>query len=414
MRARVILAAPGIRGEPSLVAAAIQAGVEVIRRPVDAADLLAAAAMEPTTAVVIGAELPRISLDLIARLEPSRRRVIGLVDCGDSVDAGDSHTQRAQLEAFGLSDVVACQAEPAETMAQIAALLVSHQDQSPLLQVASDTDVWEEIIPAGEGQLIAVWGPAGAPGRSAVAVELSAELARRRQRTCTVDADTYAPALAMRLGVLDDVSGLIVACRHADNGSLSTRTLLSSTRLLDDRWYLLSGLGRSERWPDLRPAALERLWSTCRKTFDRTVIDVGSCLEAGNPMSLPGFAVERNEASRSALKRADGILAVTRPDALSMTRLLSALPQVRELTPGTPVSIVMTHVERRDRRPARLRESLLRAGFDLPVNEIPVDARSYGRALDRGSTVRHVAPTSKSCRGVRDLAQVLVQAAAAA
>ncbi|MFM7147620.1 MAG: hypothetical protein ACKOW5_14970, partial [Actinomycetales bacterium] len=154
-------------------------------------------------------------------------------------------------------------------------------------------------------------------------------------------------------------------------------------------------------------------------TFDTTIIDVGSCLEAGHPMSLPGFAVERNEASRSALTRANGVVAVTRPDALSVTRLLNALPQVRELTTGTLVCVAMTHVDRRDRRPARLRELLLRAGFDLPVNEIPVDARSYGRALDRGSTVRQVAPTSRSCRGVRDLAQVLmrdlpVQAAAAA
>ncbi|MFM8350074.1 MAG: CpaE family protein, partial [Actinomycetales bacterium] len=380
MHARVILAAPGIRNEPGLVAAALIAGVEVARRPVDAADLLAAATMEPTTAVVVGAELPRLSLDVIARLEPTRRRVIGLVDGVDAVDSVESQRQRAQLEVFGLTDVIACHAEPTETMSQIAAHLASHQDQSPVPQVSSDTDVWEEILPTGKGRLIAVWGPAGAPGRSALTIELSAELARKRQRTCTVDADTYAPSLAMRLGVLDDVSGLIVACRHADNGSLATRSLLSTTRLIDDRWYLLTGLGRSERWPDLRPAALERVWSTCRKTFDTTIIDVGSCLEAGHPMSLPGFAVERNEASRSALTRANGVVAVTRPDALSVTRLLNALPQVRELTTGTLVCVAMTHVDRRDRRPARLRELLLRAGFDLPVNEIPVDARSYGRA----------------------------------
>ena len=399
-RPRVIIAAPGLRNEPGLVAAAVSAGIQVVRRPVDAADLLAAAVLEPTTAVVVGVDLPRISLDVIARLEPAQRRVIGI---------WDAQGQDAEFKALGVQTVLDCTVDPANVIAQLMSLLAPRAEVAPDPSAPRDTDLWEEITPAGPGRLIAVWGPAGAPGRSTIAIELSAELARKRLRICTVDADTHAPALAMRLGVLDDVSGLIVACRHADNGSLATRSLLSTTRLIDDRWYLLTGLGRSERWPDLRPAALERLWTICCKTFDATVVDIGSCLETSPAQALPGLAVERNAAALSALTRADGVLVVARPDALSVARLISGLPHVCELAGDSPIRVVMTHVERRDRRPARFRELLRRAGFDLPLHEVALDARSFSRALDRGTTMRQVAPTSRSRRGIRELGDALAQ-----
>ena len=397
---RVILAAPGIRTEAGLVAAAASAGVQVVRRPVDAADLLAVASMEPSTPVIVGVDLPRMSLDVITRLDPARRSVIGVFDT--------SH-QREKLRAFGVVNLLECQTDPAETVAQIAGLLIpGEEEQSPTDDTSPDTDLWEHLVPTGQGKLIAVWGPPGAPGRSTVTIELAAELARKRQRTCIIDADTYAPALAMRLGVLDDVSGLIVACRHADNGSLTTRTLLSATRLIDDRWYLLTGLGRSERWPDLRPAALERLWASCRSTFDTTVIDLGSCLEASQ-MPMTGLGMERNAAARGAAVRADGVVVVTRPDALSVTRLLNALPQMHDLVGDTPMRVVITHVERRDRRPTKLRDLLLQAGFDLPVTEIALDTRAYSQALNRGTTTRQVAPMARSRRAVRELARALIE-----
>lgn len=397
---RIIVAAAGVGSEAGLVSAAVKAGIQVVRRPVDAADLLAAATMEPSITIVIGADLPRLSLDVIDRLDSDQRCVIGIVD---------GPNQEARLRAFGVTNIVECQADPADTIANIAALLTPRAEAKVPVQASSrDSEVWEEIIPTGQGQLIAVWGPAGAPGRSALALEVSGELARKRQRTCTVDADTYAPALAMRLGVIDDISGLIVACRHADNGSLATRTLLSATRLIDDRWYLLTGIGRSERWPDLRPAALERLWATCRATFDTTIIDVGACIESSSTVSLPGLTMERNAAARSALMRADGVLVVTRPDALSVTRLISGLPQIREIVGDVPIRVVLTQVERRDRRPASVRDLLLRAGVSVPIDEVALDARAYGRALDRGTTIRQVAPTSRSRRGVQALAQAMI------
>ena len=69
--------------------------------------------------------------------------------------------------------------------------------------------------PPGGGRVVAVWGPAGAPGRTTVAVAVAAELAARGRRTTLVDADPYGGAVAQQLGILDEVSGLLAAARLA-------------------------------------------------------------------------------------------------------------------------------------------------------------------------------------------------------
>ena len=71
--------------------------------------------------------------------------------------------------------------------------------------------------------MVAVWGPAGAPGRTTVAAGVAAELARRRVRTVLVDADPYGGAVAQQLGVLDEVSGLLSAARVTAGGMLAER-----------------------------------------------------------------------------------------------------------------------------------------------------------------------------------------------
>ena len=68
--------------------------------------------------------------------------------------------------------------------------------------------------------MVAVWGPAGAPGRTTVATGLAAVLATRGP-TMLVDADPYGGSVAQVLGVLDEVSGLLAAARLAGSGTLA-------------------------------------------------------------------------------------------------------------------------------------------------------------------------------------------------
>ena len=61
-------------------------------------------------------------------------------------------------------------------------------------------------------QLLAVWGPTGAPGRTTVAINVASELAELGQSVLLIDADSYGGAIAPTLGLIDDAAGFAAAC----------------------------------------------------------------------------------------------------------------------------------------------------------------------------------------------------------
>ena len=71
---------------------------------------------------------------------------------------------------------------------------------------------------AAPGRVVAVHGPAGAPGRTTLAIGLAAEHAHRGDPSVLVDADPHGGAVAQHLGVLDEVSGLLAAARLVNAG----------------------------------------------------------------------------------------------------------------------------------------------------------------------------------------------------
>ena len=108
-----------------------------------------------------------------------------------------------------------------------------------LYEVLDDNASWDEIErllhadlasavvgPAPEpGSTIAVWGPAGAPGRTTVAINLAAEIAACGHRVVLVDADSYGGSIAPALGLLDEAPGFAAACRLAASDSLTALEL---------------------------------------------------------------------------------------------------------------------------------------------------------------------------------------------
>jgi MFS family permease len=64
--------------------------------------------------------------------------------------------------------------------------------------------------------------------------------------------------------------------------------------------WVLTGISRADRWPELRPSALEQVWLLCRSLAAVTVVDLGFCLEqdeelsfedelSGDPVTRMGF-----------------------------------------------------------------------------------------------------------------------------
>ena len=96
----ILLGVPDLPQEQELVTAAGTRGLRIVRRCVDAVDLLAAAAAAPLAVAVVSAGLPRLSTDAAARIGAGRPgRLIGLA--ADDVSA-------ERLREVGVRSVCRC------------------------------------------------------------------------------------------------------------------------------------------------------------------------------------------------------------------------------------------------------------------------------------------------------------------
>jgi Mrp family chromosome partitioning ATPase len=389
----VCLAAPGLAQEPDLVGVLPARGLTVVRRCVDAVDLLAAAAADPSTVVLVSAALPRLSADVIGRLG-GPARVVGLAEAADD---------EQRLRVLGVRTLVRTASSATGTADAVAAALQRDADPGPGVWPAGAPAPTTAVPPgAGTGRLVVVWGPMGAPGRTTVALGLAEALADRGHRVCSVDADTYAPSMALALGVVEDSSGLVVACRQAETGVLGADLLSGLTRRVAGTWHLLGGLPSADRWPDLRPGALDRVWSTCREEFDVTVVDVGFCLERDDDGT---WARSRNAAALTALGGADHVVAVADGSAAGAARLAAAWPALAVESAGVPVTVVRNRAAGRDREWVR---AVAACGVRAPVCAVPADPRGVARCWDRGRSLREGARRSPVRRALADLARVVV------
>lgn len=421
----VLLAVPDVEQEPGLVAAASRCGVRVSRRCVDAVDLFAAAAGDPGPAIVVSAGLPRLTRDAIERIaRVPGRRLVGLAD--DPGSAG-------RLRELGVRDVVASGSTVEATWRALAAAIASAGSPTPRPDEATERGVWaadrwaddrprRERRPVGDarpraadgpgpraGRIIVVWGPTGAPGRTTVAMGVAEALADSGARVGLVDADTYGPSVAMALGIHDDAGGLVAACRHADNGSLGEASLLSASRQIRGGWHVLGGVGRPDRWPDLRQAALERVWATCRATFDTTVVDVGFCLENDEGDDLAAWARRRNVSTVTALAAADHVVAVAHASPLGAARLATAWPALGPLSTSAALTVVPNRVGRRGRGAARTwGDALGDLGVRAPIHPLPSDPKAVSACWAHGRSLAEGAPRSALRRSLVELAAALV------
>ena len=243
-----------------------------------------------------------------------------------------------------------------------------------------------------------VWGPAGAPGRTTVATNLAAEVARRGTPVVLVDLDPYGGAVAQQLGILDEVSGLLAASRLAGAGTLEER-FVTVCRGVGDHLAVITGLPRADRWREVRGAHVERLLETARTRGD-VVVDTGFSLEE-DPGSDFGGRPGRNTLTLAALDAADEVVVVGAADPVGLARLARALVELRERGTGAPVRVVVnrmrTSIGWSEKEIAGMVEGFSRvAGLHfLPDDRVVVDrALVTGRALVNsgdGTLVRSLA-----------------------
>jgi Mrp family chromosome partitioning ATPase len=267
----------------------------------------------------------------------------------------------------------------------------------------------------GTGQIIAVWGPVGSPGRTLLAANLAGELAAQGKSVLLVDADSYGPSVAALLGLLDEAAGLAQACRLADQGQLDGAALLRIATPVASRsgtFGVLTGITRADRWTELRAAALSRVLERARQLADVTVIDTGFCLEADEELSFDTMAPRRNAGTLRSLELADTVFAVGAADSLGVPRLVRGLAELQAALPEASPRVVLNKVRAAavGRSPERqLRDAWERYGPAAPISAfLPADPAVCDAALLSGSLLLETAPES----GLRKAIAALVCAPA--
>jgi MinD-like ATPase involved in chromosome partitioning or flagellar assembly len=410
----VLTAVTGAGWESRLVAALENDhnGLEVARRCVDVADLLAAVAAGHGRAVLLSADLRRLDREILGRLAAAEVAVVGVVP------VGDEQAER-RLRQLGVEHVLTAEATPAEVSAQVRqaidgisvladAGVVTRGDGRDALR-----DVFPDSLPTTAGRLVAVWGPTGSPGRTTIAVNVAAEAARLGRTALLADADTYGGAVAQVLGLLDEAPGLAGATRAANSGQLDLPALARHARQVTPRLRVLTGITRTERWPEIRPASLEVVWALARGLAEITVVDCGFCLEQDEELSFDTAAPRRNGAVVTTLEHADVVVAVGSADPLGLQRLVRGLSDLRELVPGAEVRVVVNRLrssvvgvdpERQVRRALERYAGVIAAAF------VPEDRTGLDAALLRGQTLAEAAPKSAARQAIAALATDLVGA----
>ena len=371
-------------------------GITVTRRCGDVVELLGAAQAGAGAVAVVSGDLPGLDRERIAQLHQEGVRIVAL--------GGDDPKR---LRAIGIDAVIDdARAEKALATAVLAAIYNPEVD--PLVVTPAIASV------SATGQIITVWGPGGAPGRSTVAVEVAAELAGLARRggrgraarrrispgpALLIDADTYGSSLALRLGLLDDASGIALACRQAGQGSLGADELARLAPLVAPGLRVLTGIARAGRWPEVPSSGLAAVFETARTLVPWTVIDVAAPIEADEVLMYDTHAPQRNAAALTALAAADVVVMVGGADPLGIARLVRGLDELREapVAVSAPVTVVVNRVRTAavGPRPERaIRETLRRYAGCEDLLLIPEDAPALDEATLAGRTLAEHAPAS--------------------
>ena len=365
------------------------ADIRVVRRCADLAETRAVVTAGIGDAVLIDLSVRGLSRTELSDMLQAGTPVIGL-RTGDEATLGST--------SLGLRHVLNVDA----SIELIAETLLSavHGSAEP-----TQAEPWVQPSDEPSGppsRVVAVWGPAGAPGRSSVAMNLADRTAARGVPTVLVDADTHAPALMQMLGVLDEAPGLIAACRAAERDLLTAESLEGALTVLGPDLTVLGGIGVAGRWSEVSSAALSVVWNALRARGGLIIIDCASALAEDEDLSYDTIAPQRNAATLSALRAADVILAVAGADPVSLTRLVRERDRLAEVATAPIHTIVnrRTDVVTEHRLHAVLTERFPCAS----LQSLPYDARTTHRAQWEGATWHEIAPRSPLSKAVEELA----------
>ena len=338
---------------------------------------------------VVGATERHLTLSLLQACDDRGVRILPLVS---------GEVERRHVIALGLLESADASAPWPSIERELSVITVQ-----PGVPVADDSEI------AAGSTVLAVWGPAGAPGRTTLAINIAAELATTGRTVALADVDTYSGSVAPALGMLDEAPGFAAACRLAGADSLTNSELERiGTRYEAARsaFWVLTGIGRPSRWPELSAQKVAATIQQCRSWVDFTVIDTGFNLEHDEEISSDLFAPRRNAATLTALREADRVIAVGSADPVGLSRFLRVYTELVETVPASRVIVAINKVRASaiGMNPvAQVSQTLLRFGGIESAATIPFDQAALDAAVLTGRTLADSAPKSPARAAIRDL-----------
>ncbi|QEH93677.1 hypothetical protein FV141_09180 [Dermacoccus abyssi] len=321
---------------------------DLVRRCADVEELLTVAEAGSITLAAISPDFPGMNGSVVAELALRGTAVLGVVSPTSPTDA-------RQCEAWALSHVhLVGSGELAQLVRSLERSPVTVGAPSPAASPGgADRDEATASAPADEGSaggtpdsadrgpgatIVAVWGPAGAPGRTTCATHLAQALSQDGP-TLLIDADTTAPACAPALGLLDEAPGLLAAARLVDAGTLNLSQLRTLTVTLDEGFDVLTGIGRASRWHELSRFHLGAVLDQADTGYRWIVIDIASDLSVDESLLYDTVAPVRAAAGLEAVERSDVLLALAACDPIGLQRFVVEWEEVGRSHPDARVVI---------------------------------------------------------------------------
>jgi MinD-like ATPase involved in chromosome partitioning or flagellar assembly len=390
---RVITCAGGAPWEAPLVRGLQrrELGIELVRRCVDHGELLGVALRDQPRVAVIAAELPWLDRDLVGTLHDHGVTVV-TVGQGSAVP----------LDRIGVAHRLAADASADD----LAALLHRIGSNDAPVTPARPVRITDPVAPEG-AQMIAVWGAAGSPGRTTVAVHVAAEAARRGRPVLLVDGDAWSASVAQLLG-LDEAPSVTQAARLATEGW--RQPLESCLQAGPAGCAVLAGLAHSELWPEVRERAWTSVLDAARDSRALVVIDLAAPIEEDEELAFDRVPYRRNLMTLTALEAADEVVLVVGGDPIGVRRGIVAHRTLSEARPEvlSKVRVVVNRVPKSARRAQDCSIQLAEWTGKPPAAFLPTE-QLFERAVWEGRTLQAIAPRSPWLRELRGLVTELAR-----
>ena len=381
MTVRLALAVPPPHDD-RLAAEAQRHGHEVVARAADADALESALDHSRPEVAIVWANERYLNYGVLAACDSRGVRVVAAVS---------NDVERRYASGIGLYDLV----DGGADWASFAALLPGADLPEP--------------APRSRGTVIAVWGPAGSPGRTTLAIAIASEIAAAGFAVALCDVDTHSASVAPALGLMDEAPGFAAACRLAGADSLSRTELerIGQRHLAaESSFWVLTGIGQPRRWPELSADRVLATIEACRDWVDYVVLDTASSLEDDEEISSDMFAPRRNAATLTALREADRIVAVASADPVGLARFLRAHGDLADVAVTPSITVVANKVRSSAiglGPSGQVAQTLARFGGIDDAVLVPWDQAAADASVLSARTLAEVAPKSQARLAIQRL-----------